>query len=172
MRALTTLLSVACALIVGCAGTTQGQQESQKLSSQVQNFGKVAEAAELELRTSLTTLKGMIDSEGGDLKAPYNSYKSSVTKCGKHVSDMKQRIANMDAAAATYFDTYEGDLEKITSEDMRASRSKRLEGMRANYQALSQHANGIATAFEPILTALNDISTALGLELNASSVKS
>ena len=171
MRAIKSLLCVACVLVVGCAGTTQGQQESQKINSQVSNFGKAAESAELEIRTAIVTLTSMIDSEGGDLNAPYKKFASSVNKSDKQITDLKTRIAKMDAAAATYFQTYEGDLEKIASEDMRESRRKRLEAARANYQALSQHANGMVTASEPILAVLKDISTALGLELNQSSVQ-
>lgn len=171
MRAFKSLLCVACVLVVGCAGTTQGQQESQKINSQVSNFGKAAESTELEIRTAIVTLTSMIESEGGDLNAPYKKFAASVNKSDKQITDLKTRIAKMDAAAATYFQTYEGDLEKIASEDMRESRRKRLEAARANYQALSQHANGIVTASEPLIATLKDVSTALGLELNPGSVQ-
>jgi hypothetical protein len=157
---------------VGCESTPQGQKDAENVRSQVESFGKVAESAEIELRTALTALGQMVDSEGGDLKKPYKDFSSSVGKCEKQVADLKTRVDKMDIAAASYFQTWETNLETISSESLRAQSKKQLEEARGHYHALNQHANGVVKAFEPILATLKDQVQFLGNQLNASSVKS
>ncbi len=101
MRGLFTItLILAAALMAACQSTPKGQQQAQKLSSQVEDFGKAAGMAKVELNTALSVLASMVESEGGDLSAPYKQFASSVSKCGKQVERLQSQPEAMDKAPA------------------------------------------------------------------------
>jgi len=173
MRGLvTTTLILAVALMAACQSTPKGQQQAQKLTDQVQAFGRTANSAGIELNTALTVLGSMVNSEGGDLSAPYKQFASSVSKCDKEVAGLQTSLDAMDKAAAQYFLTWEGNLETIETESIRNQSRGQLEDSRASYSTLNGHAKAIIDAFQPILGTLRDVSSLLGNQLTAASVKS
>jgi len=172
MRRFSITLSVACALLAACQSTPKGQQQAQKLSDQVSDFGAAANSAGIELNNALSILDGMVNSEGGDLSTPYKQFASSVDKCGKEVAALQSKLDAMDKAAAQYFLTWEGNLEKIETESIRGQSKQQLEDSRASYQTLQGHAKSIIEAFQPILGTVRDVKTLLANQLNPSSVKS
>ena len=168
----TTTLILAAALMAACQSTPKGQQQAKKLSDQVEAFGRAATAAGIELDTAMTVLGSMVNSEGGDLSAPYKQFASSVKKCGTEVDGLQTKLDSMDKAAAQYFIYWEGQLETIETESIRNQSRQQLEDARANYSSLQGHGKGIIDAFQPILGTLRDVSNLLGNQLNAASVKS
>ena len=173
MRGLFTItLILSAALMAACQSAPKGQQQASKLSSQVEDFGKAANMAGIELNTALTVLASMVESDGGDLSAPYKQFASSVKKCGKQVEGLQTHLDAMDKAAAQYFLTWEGNLETIETESIRNQSRQQLEDARASYSTLNGHGKAVIDAFQPILGTLRDVSSLLGNQLNAASVKS
>ena len=173
MRGFSTVtLILAAALMAACQSTPKGQQQAQKLSDQIETFGRAASSAGIELDTALTVLGSMVNSEGGDLSAPYKQFASSVDKCDKEVKGLQTKLDAMDKAAAQSFLTWEGNLETIETESIRNQSRQQLEDARASYSTLNTHGKAIIDAFQPILGTLRDVSSLLGNNLTAASVKS
>jgi hypothetical protein len=169
MRGITIGTAVCLAVLMGCETAPKGQQQSERLNSAVQKLGANAGDAESNLRITWEAYTNLLNSEG-DLKAPYAKFDSGLKSCESLVASMDKALAGANAAAASYFTTYEADLEKIEDEGIRESSRTRLESRRSAYTAFQTHLQAGIDIYKPILAKLRAHAQALGLELTAATI--
>lgn len=169
MQGLKIGLAACLALVIACESAPKGQQQSDKLNSAVQKLGENASKADSNLRITLEAYAGLINAEG-DLKAPYQSFDGSLKTCEKLVETMSVSLAKANEAAATYFTTYEADLEKIQDEGIREQSRAQLETRRSGYTAFQTHLQAYIDNYKPILAKLRARSQALGLDLTPATI--
>jgi len=157
------------ALLGACSSAPKGQQQADKLNSAVQKIGDGFAAAESNLRVTMEAYSKLLNAEG-DLKAPYKAFADGVKKGEKLLADLQAQLIKADAAAATYFQTYEKDLEAITDEGVREQSRARLETRRSSYSEFQKHLKEGLDNYGPITEKLRAHADALGLELTAASV--
>ncbi|MHC4939865.1 MAG: DUF2959 family protein [Planctomycetota bacterium] len=161
---------VAClALVIACQSTPQGQQQADKLNTAVKKLGENAAQAESDLRITFESY-GMLLNAEGDLKEPYKKFDAALKGCEKLVSNMDTSLAKANEAAATYFATYEADLDKIEDEKIREESRARLETRRSAYTAFQTHLQAYVDNYKPILAKLRARAQALGLELTPATI--
>ena len=112
MRGYTIGMTACLLLFAACASTPEGQKQSDKVSSAVKTFGDAATAAESNLRITWEAYNTLLSTDG-DLKKPYDEFVSGLGKCQKDLTAMETTFQQARAAAATYFQTYEENLESI-----------------------------------------------------------
>ena len=162
-------LVTALLFAVACGSTPKGQQQSAKLNTAVENLGKAATSAESNLKILAEKYKNLLEASG-DLKKPYQEFESALNTCEAQVGKMEKALGEANVAAATYFETYEGNLNKIESESVREQARGRLEARRAAYAAFQGHLEAGIENYKPLLAKLRDYATALGLELTPATI--
>ena len=167
IKLITTNLALAAALTVlaGCASKTydKGAATSAALQS--------AATATTDTSTKVTDVLGALNSltfkSEGDLRKQYDAFVSAAGKLDKSIENLGAKAQSMRDAAAAYSQNWSNQLAAITSEDLRARSTERMNEVTAKLKDMDASYVGVKNSLRPFTTDLKDIQTYLGTDLTA-----
>ncbi|HXI71785.1 MAG TPA: DUF2959 family protein [Verrucomicrobiae bacterium] len=167
IKLITTNLTLAAALTVlaGCASKTydKGAATSAALQS--------AATATTDTSTKVTDVLGALNNltfkSEGDLRKQYDAFVSAAGKLDKSIENLGAKAQSMRDAAAAYSQNWSNQLAAITSEDLRARSTERMNEVTAKLKDMDASYVGVKNSLRPFTTDLKDIQTYLGTDLTA-----
>jgi len=167
MKLITTNLTLAAALTVlaGCASHTydKGTATSTALQS--------AAAATTDTSTRVTDVLGALNNltfkSAGDLRKQYDAFVTTTKKLDKSIETLGAKAASMRDAAAAYSQNWSNQLAAITSEELRARSTERMNEVTAKLKEMDASYGNVKNSLSPFMTDLKDIQTYLGTDLTA-----
>lgn len=128
--------------------------------------------ASQEFKDALTRLKEITKFDGGELEAQYRKLQSDFDSCSSRASAVRGRIRDVETVAGDLFKEWEGEIEQITTESLRATSRRQLQDTRARYNEMVTALKKAEASMEPVLQKMKDYVLALKHSLNAQAIAS
>ncbi len=151
------------ALLSGCATTGPGKK--QKAVSSIEEFHKELSKNLDQITETLTALNQIGQPGEGDLYKPYNNFVKQLTRTTDNSLRMNKHANAMATKGREYFDTWEQELSNILNSELRAKGAERREELSETFNRITARAQEVQMTYQPFISDLVDIKTALGNDL-------
>jgi hypothetical protein len=165
-------------LLGGCSSTYYGMWERlgyekrDILVEKVEDARDAQTEAKDEFKTTLERFQEVATFEGGELEAKYRSLKASYDDCAARAGQVSGRIESVEDVASDLFEEWQGEIDQITSADLRSKNGKLLADTRTRYDELIAAMKRSEAKMQPVLTRFNDQVLFLKGNLNAQAIAS
>lgn len=129
-------------------------------------------ATRSQLSSTMSSLNALLATKpGADLRPAYQAYVDNVEKTKQAAAATKTRVDGMNADSANYFGSWKSDNEAISNQNLRNVANKRLDTVQKDYRSSIASLQAASAKFQPFLSDLTDIQTALSNDLTANGLK-
>jgi DNA repair exonuclease SbcCD ATPase subunit len=125
-----------------------------------------------QFQDALTKLRAMYGSSGSNLEKAYDQLKSEYDESVARADAVRKRVRDMETVAADLFKEWEGEIQQIQSESMRAGSRDQLRQTRARYEELHTALKRAEESMNPVLGKFRDHVLYLKHNLNAQAIAS
>ncbi len=147
-----------------------GFQKREILVSRVKKASTAQEEAGEQFRSALDRFRSVIEVEGGDLEAKYETLRESFERSESRAQTVRERIDAVEDVSGALFDEWEDELEKYSSKKLQAESRRKLEETRRLYKDLIGSMRTAEKRMDPVLDAFRDQVLFLKHNLNARAV--
>jgi hypothetical protein len=152
-------------LFAGCV--TKSYDKGADTSSAVDAAAKQIGVLNTETIESLKALNNLTFKSQGDLRSQFDKFNSAVKELGTASNDLDVKIADMQAKAQVYIDSWSNQLGGINSENIRSLSAGRKADVTAKLDAAKVSYEGVKTSLKPFMSDMTDIQTYLNNDLTA-----
>lgn len=124
-----------------------------------------------QLQLTIQSLTALAEQKTGDLKPTFAAFATNLAQTEADAKAAAERATAMAAAAKTYFDTWQNDINTISNPDLKARAVKRMTNAQKNYDKLTAAVKATAEQYKPLLSDLQDIKVTLASDLTADGIK-
>jgi hypothetical protein len=175
-----TILAVAAALALGssCRSTYYSTMEKfgvhkrDILVDRVEEGREEQEAAKEQFQTTYERFKELTGVDGGELEDVYERLNDEYEDCDDRAAAVRERIDSIESVAADLFSEWKGELDEISSPDLRKKSAMQLDETRSRYERLITAMKQAESRMEPVLVAFRDQVLFLKHNLNAQAISS
>lgn len=169
---LLTLLSTGCKSAYYGAWETVGVHKRDILVDRVEKARDDQQEAKEQFTTALEQFKSVVQINGGELEAKYNSLKQELDRSEAAADDVRDRIDSVESVAAALFKEWEGELDDYTNDNLRRASEAQLDDTRDRYDQMIEVMRKAEATMEPVLAAFRDQVLFLKHNLNARAIAS
>ena len=160
-------------MLQGCAGGgSQGQKQTEKLTSTIADFSKSVSKGRAHIEHTLAAYDLIVNNDGGDLQKPYDQFSGGLKALEKEKARIEKLVDRMKVEADVFFTNWEADNETFTSPEMKQRATARMNDTKARYDAIHAAGEAAGDAYRPFITVLRDQQTYLSNDLNAAAAAS
>jgi hypothetical protein len=159
--ALTALLAV----LAGCV--SHSYDKGAATSSALQSSADAVAETSAKVNDALAALNNLTFKSEGDLRNQFDAFGSAIGNLDKSNDKLASQVAEMQAKASVYFDSWSNQLSAIQSEELRTRSTARKDEVTAKLADVSASYQGVKNSFKPFVSDLKDIQTYLGTDLTA-----
>jgi hypothetical protein len=163
-------LSAAVAFIAGCAST--GYDKAEDTSTSLQQTAKRIDQGNAQIDIVLTNLSALVNSPNEHLKPQYKKFNSAMNDLESLVKNVGDDANDMQTEGVAYFDKWDEELAKIHNEDIRSRSEERERLMSEQFDQVEADYLHTRNDFTPFMSDLEDIRTALAVDLTAGGLDS
>lgn len=150
---------------------TVAQASQEKLAASISEARMETAATAAQLKTTVDALNALTEQKKGDLRPAYDTYCAEIVKTKAAAEVTKTRVQWMAGDGQKYFTEWQNTVNAINNESMRKSSQKRLDSVKASFTKVEASLKVSAEKFNPFLSDLGDIQTALSTDVTAGGVK-
>lgn len=147
----------------GCA--TTGPEKKQKAVSSIEEFHKELSKNLIQITETLSALNQIGKTGEGDLYKPYHHFVKQMNRTTDNSLSMSKHAENMTTKGREYFDTWEKELTDIMNAELRAQGAERRSELSKSFYRITSLAQEVQMTYQPFISDLTDIKTALGNDL-------
>jgi Skp family chaperone for outer membrane proteins len=118
----------------------------------------------------LSAMNSLANSSQGDLAPKYKLFTTDVSNLRDSAKDVKDRVADMRENGNAYLKTWDEQLAQIKNEDIKARSAERRQTVQKELNDIKKSYTEVQMSFDPFLSNLTDIQTALGNDLTTGGV--
>ncbi|MBI1355215.1 MAG: DUF2959 family protein [Acidobacteria bacterium] len=149
-----------------------GREKRDILAKRVAAGREDQEKAKEQFQTTLEAFQALTGFDGGDLEKVYKKLDGELKRSKNRAEKVRERIDGIERVARDLFREWDGEIEKISSADLRnRSRTLRQE-TEERYGQLIAKMKQAEAKMEPVLTAFEDQVLFLKHNLNARAIQS
>lgn len=130
------------------------------------------QAASQQFKDAMTRLKELYGFQGGKLEKTYEALKADYDRSAEKAGGVHKRISEVETVAEDLFREWEGEIQQISSETLRANSRAQLQETRTRYDQLHAALKQAEKSMDPVLTAFRDHVLYLKHNLNAQAIAS
>ncbi len=163
------MISRSCIACAAAALLFSGCKSGPDVAGTVDNMGKFGvETAKVNdgIDAALKSLDALVNTQGEDLKTPFEAYTKSVSALDEQAKVVRARAQEMQAKGDEYFKSWDAQGE---TSDMSAERRAKLA---ETYAKIKDDSLQAGDAFQPFLASLKDVQGYLNLDLSRKGVDS
>ena len=181
-------LTLCCALLFagvtagGCAKTRSvyyntweklGYAKRERLVDNVKAARKEQVQAKEQFASALQQFKSVVNFNGGDLEAMYNTLNSQYGKCESEAGDVKSRVGTVKNVGQALFGEWEGEIGQMGSDPSLQRQSRDLlQRTRGRYNEMISRMDGAAATMDPVLAKFKTRVLFIKHNLNAQAIAS
>ena len=159
-------------LSAGCA-TTGGRQAGEvtrTMTAMRTTREELAQAREQvdEVLDAMDQLRG---APAGSLPWVYRVFSDQVSRTVRQSGTVRRRTSRMLAQWRQYLASWEREIGRLSTPELRAGAAERRQTVLQNYERLRNAADAMERAYPPFLTQLHDIQKSLSLDLTPPGVR-
>lgn len=136
----------------------------------VEKAQEAQQDAQQQFKSALDQLSQLINFDGGDLAAQYESTQEQYDASNKAAEEVTQRIEAIEDVAEALFDEWRDEITQYSSASLRQKSTTKLRQTERTYQRLIKSMHRAAKRMEPVLAALKDNTLYLKHNLNARAI--
>jgi hypothetical protein len=149
-----------------------GYQKRDILVSRVEEARDTQKQAAAQFTSALERFKSVVQFEGGDLEAAYDSLDAELKKSETAAAAVRDRIAAVESVSRALFREWKSELRQYSNADMRKLSERKLTETQARCRQLLAAMKKAEAKIEPVLAPLRDQVLFLKHNLNAKAVAS
>jgi hypothetical protein len=161
---------LAAALFAGCA--TSGYDKAGGTSSSMEKAAQTISKSSTQVDQVMATLSDLVNNPGADLKPQFQKFVSAMNSLESTAKDLNGRVADVQKQGADYFKNWDAELAKIQNESIRNNSAARRKAVSAQFDAVQTSFNQVKKDFDPFVSDLKDVRTALSTDLTVGGVAS
>jgi len=175
MKRLALLLAVV-ALLAGCqsayyaAAEKVGYAKRDILVSRVESARDAQQDAKEEITDALTEFRKVVNFEGGELEARYDSLADQLQDGEDAAQAVRKRIRDVEDVAEALFKEWRDELGQYSNEELRSRSEAQLRQTRARYDQMITAMKRAESRLDPALRPLRDQVLFLKHNLNAQAI--
>lgn len=156
-------IAIALVTMIGCSKTFK---EGTKTATSIQKVEREARVGQEQVNATIASLEDMFNNQEGDLKEQFKSYSKSLDKLDSQAKRVKKQGDNMASAKADYLQQWDAQMATIESKDIRQTGEQRRKNVEEMFTKVKSELDAAGTVFDPFMSKLNDIRTAMSMDLN------
>ncbi|MDZ7782917.1 MAG: DUF2959 domain-containing protein [Halioglobus sp.] len=166
------LVLSACQSAYYGAAEKMGYHKRDILVDRVEASTEAQQDAEKQFRSALEELSVLVDFDGGDLQAVYESLADEYEDAEDAAGVVRERIDAVDNVARALFDEWREEIEQYSNARLKADSEAKLRETRRRYDDMITAMRKSEAKMDPVLAALKDNVLYLKHNLNARAVSS
>jgi SMC interacting uncharacterized protein involved in chromosome segregation len=163
-------LAAALTALVGCA--TSNYEKGAATSASITDAANKIAAGKVKIDTTLTSLNDLVNTSQGDLQPKYQQFSTAVNDLQSTAQNVKDRVAEMREKGSEYFKAWDEQLAQIKNEDIKNRSTERKNTVQKEFTDIKKSYTEVQMSFQPFMSDLKDIQTALGNDLTMQGVAS
>ena len=162
-------LAAALTAMVGCKSANY-QQGAATGAGLVQAAAKIDQGI-TNIDAVLTSMNSLVSSSQGDLVPKYKKFTTDVSNLKESAENVKDRVADMRKNGTAYLNAWDEQLAQIKNEDIKARSTERKQAVQKELNDIKKSYTEVQISFDPFMSNLTDIQTALGNDLTTGGVE-
>jgi len=158
-------------VVVAACSSGSDYKATDSLVVQVEDMQSSMKAAMEQLGTTIDSFKALVESEGNNARALYDSYKTESKNAQDAVAKSNKAVDSMKGGAESYFAKWNEDLAQFNSEDARKKNAQQLKSSQDQFNEIVGPLEDANQTFAKISATLDDALLLLGRQLNAETLK-
>lgn len=159
-------------LLAGCAGNKSGQaKEALRAVTSMQKTRQELVKAQTQVDDTLGAMNQLASAAPDKLPSAYRAFNKQVEQTVEQGATARRRADEMRDRWRDYIDSWERELEQLSTPELQARAAERRQAVENNYERLRDAARALDQAYPPFLGHLRDIQTALSLDLTRAGVE-
>jgi chromosome segregation ATPase len=163
-------LAAALTAMVGCA--TGNYQKGAATGAGLVEAANKIQSGITNIDAVLTSMNNLASSSQGDLEPKYKQFTSDVSDLKASAQNVKDRVAEMRENGSAYFKAWDEQLAQIKNEDIKQQSAARRQAVQKEFTDIKKSYTEVQISFEPFVSNVADIQTALGNDLTTGGVAS
>ncbi|WP_028582361.1 DUF2959 family protein [Desulfogranum japonicum] len=159
---------VACFLamvfVAGCTKTSY--QEGIQAADSIQSVEQELRVGKKQIETTTKAMEAMFMARGPHLKKQFRVFSDSIDDLEKSRKTVAKRLDTMRKKKADYLKQWSEQMQTIESAAIRETSEKRRENVEQMFATVQGELSAVGETFAPFMGKLNDIRTALNMDLN------
>ncbi|MCU0973046.1 MAG: DUF2959 domain-containing protein [Burkholderiales bacterium] len=170
------LLLLSASMLVGCqsayyaAAEKVGYAKRDILVSRVESARDAQVEAKEEITTALNEFRKVVNVEGGEIEARYNSLAAQLADSEDAANTVHKRVRDVEDVAEALFKEWREELAQYSNAELRAKSEQQLKQTRARYDQMIGAMRRAESRLEPALQPLRDQVLFLKHNLNAQAI--
>ena len=160
----------ACSSAYYAAMEKVGEHKRDILSDRVNDAKESQEEVQQQFKSALEAMSSLINFDGGELAEKYEMIDAQYQASSKAAEEVTHRISKIEDVAEALFDEWQGEIEQISSRNLKRQSSSKLKETQNRYKTLLRAMHKAESKMEPVLTALKDNTLYLKHNLNAKAI--
>ena len=162
-KLLAVTLVVCSGVLCGCA---KNYKEGTRTAAGIQNVGQEALAGKSLVETTVAALDDLFNNEQGNIKDQFKTYSKAVNNLESQSRKVRKRVETMASRKADYLKQWDAQMTQIDSVAIRQTAEQRRIHVEEMFSKVHNELDVAAKSFRPFMSKLNDIKTALNMDLN------
>ncbi len=160
--------STPAVFFAGCASS--GYKQAGDTSTSLQKAAHAIDKGDTQIDTVLLALSDLVNNPGPNLEPQFDKYNAAVEKLESLAKEVDHNATKMRSEGTLYFRKWDEELAKIHNEDIRSRSAERRAAVNERFEKLRASYVRAQNSFEPFLSDLKDIRTALKTDLTTGGV--
>jgi hypothetical protein len=163
-------VALAAVLFAGCA--TSGYDKAGGASTSMEKASQTISKGSTQIDQVMAALSDLVNNPGADLKPQFQKFVSAMSGLESTQKELNSKVAAVQKQGADYFKNWDAELAKIQNEAIRSSSAARKKSVETRFNAVQTNYDQVKMEFDPFISDLKDVRTALGTDLTAGGVAS
>ncbi len=148
------------------AGCAKNYKEGSQTAASIENVEQEARIGKEQVNSTIAALDDMFNNQQGDLKEQFKIYSKSIDKLESQSKRVRNRVETMASQKADYLQQWDTQMAAIQSETVRQTAEQRRKSVEEMFTNVQKEMDAAGNAFNPFMSKLNDIRTAMNMDLN------
>jgi hypothetical protein len=149
-----------------------GYNKRERLADDVKAARDEQANAKKQFTSALEQFKSVVNFNGGDLEAMYNTLNSSYNKCESEAGDVRSRIDTVKHVGQALFDEWKGEIVQIEDSSLHQKSQQLYDQTNQNYREMVSRMDSAAVSMDPVLHKFKDRVFFIKSNLNAQAIAS
>jgi chromosome segregation ATPase len=155
---------MALIMMAGCAKMTF--KEGSQTAASIQRVEQESLLVKEHVNGTVAALDHMFNDQQGDLKEQFKTYSKSIDDLEAQAKRVRSRVDTMKSQKDDYLQQWNNQLSTIESETVRQTAEQRRQTVEEMFTNVQREMDEAGKVFQPFISKLNDIRTAMNMDLN------
>ncbi len=149
-----------------------GFQKSDLMRASVEDAMEAQAEAKEEFQSAFERFSSVVNVERSELRDTYDTLNDAYEDADAKAQGVREHIEEVEDVSEALFEEWEGEIDEISSADLRRSSQRQLASSRKSYGELMRAMRRAESRMEPVLNAFRDQVLFLKHNLNAQAIAS